>query len=238
MILIVIPARLESTRLPHKALAEIEGKPMLWWTWQKALGSKLADRVVIATDSKRIQEIMQAFGADCLLTSNDCQSGSDRVYEISQQIPEAQILVNLQGDEPLMESNILDGTIQTLLDQKNFAITTAAIPFTSSQNEPHQVKVVCNQAGRALYFSRAPLAGAYLHLGLYAFRKETLAQFCSIKSSKLEYQERLEQLRAYEEDLPIGLFLADSSAGKHFGVDTFQDLEKARTIIKQTILIN
>jgi 3-deoxy-D-manno-octulosonate cytidylyltransferase len=233
MILIVIPARLKSIRLPNKPLTMIGDYPLLWWTWKKAKESKLADRVVIATDSSEIQSVMQNYGAECWMTSESCQSGSDRVYEIATKIPQAQIIVNLQGDEPLMELAMLDGTIKVLLENPQFLLATAVCPFINQedwQNSNH-VKAVFNEAGQALYFSRAPLAGAWLHLGLYVFTKAALEQFCSLPIAHLEQQESLEQLRAIEALMPIGVYKAASTTKEHFGVDTPEDLERVRKII-------
>lgn len=231
MILIVIPARLKSTRLPNKPLINIQNRPLLWWTWQKAKKSKLANRVIIATDSSEIYNTMHNLGAECCLTSENCASGSDRVFEIAQKIPEAQIIVNLQGDEPLMPLQILDGTIKTLLDKNNCQISTAVTPFKHEADflNPNQVKAVFNEQNLALYFSRAPLASAWLHLGLYVFRREALFNFCQMPPSKLELAEKLEQLRALENNMSICIYKSEL-VEEHFGIDTPEDLERAKKI--------
>lgn len=248
MITIVIPARLESTRLERKALAQIGDYPMLWWTWQKAKQSKYAQKIVIATDSKEIFDTMTGYGAECIMTSSDCQSGSDRVFQAIQQIPSAEIIVNLQGDEPLMQLEMLDGTIQTFIEkqipsrflgmssdlgQYKGLIATAVTPFHSPADyeNPNNVKCVFNAEGKALYFSRATLADPWLHLGLYVFQRQALESFCSAQPSLLEKAEKLEQLRAFELDIPIFVYKAESVNKDHFGVDTVEDLERARKIL-------
>jgi len=233
MILIAIPARLKSTRLEKKALAPIGKYPMLWWTWQKAKLSQLAQRVIIATDSQEIFNLMSSYGAECIMTSEDCQSGSDRIYEACQFIPEAEIIVNLQGDEPLMKPEVLDGCINTLLQNNDCQIATVACPFLEEEDfkNPNNVKVVFNSSGRALYFSRAPMAGAYLHIGLYAYKKNSLEAFCKMEVSRLEKMEKLEQLRALEAGFSIYIHQINLSTEKHFGVDTQADLELARKIL-------
>jgi 3-deoxy-manno-octulosonate cytidylyltransferase (CMP-KDO synthetase) len=240
VITIVIPARLESTRLERKALAQIGDYPMLWWTWQNAKQSKYAKKVVIATDSKEILDSMTGYGAECIMTPTDCQSGSDRVFQAIKQIPESEIIVNLQGDEPLMKLEMLDGTIQTFIEKykgNNLntigGITTAVTPFHSPSDyeNPNNVKCVFNGEGKALYFSRATLAEAWLHLGLYVFQRQALESFCSAQPSLLEKAEKLEQLRAFELDIPIFVYKAESVNKDHFGVDTAEDLERAKRIL-------
>ncbi len=239
MILTVIPARLKSVRLPNKPLILIGDRPMLWWTWQKALQSKLSDRVVIATDSEKIYNTMQAFGAECQMTSENCTSGSDRVFEVAQRIPQAKIIVNFQGDEPLMPLQTLDGTIQTLLDNPGCQIGTAITSFKKELDflNPNQVKAVFNMQNRALYFSRAPLANAWLHIGLYVFKKEALFKFCQMPPSSLELAEKLEQLRALESNMPIYVY-KETSDQEHFGIDTPEDLERAKQIFSLAVSQN
>lgn len=233
MILIAIPARLKSTRLENKPLAPIGDYPMLWWTWQRAKQSKLAKRVIIATDSQEIVDVMTSYGAECIMTPESCSSGSDRIYQACKDIQEAEIIVNLQGDEPLMSIEVLDGTIQTLLDNEQCQIATAVAPFQNEEDwqNPNNVKAVFNSEKRAIYFSRAPLAGGYLHIGLYVYKTNALAKFCELPPSGLEQKERLEQLRAIEANMPLYVYEAKNINKEHFGVDTEQDLERARKIL-------
>lgn len=243
MALIVIPARLQSSRLEKKMLALIEGFPLLWWTWQRALQSKLASDVFIATDSQEIFDFMTKLEAKCIMTSESCQSGSDRINEAVNHISshsqefgsniDDSVIVNLQGDEPLMSLEILDGTITLLQQNPHCDIATAAVRFDDKQDfeSPNFVKVVFNQQKRALYFSRACLAESWLHIGLYAYRKQALQKFCSSQPSSLEKAERLEQLRALENDQSIYVYQSSNRSSEHFGVDTEEDLNRLRKII-------
>ncbi len=233
LVTIVIPARLQSTRLPQKPLALIGEHPLIWWTWQRAKRSKLANRVIIATDSEEILQVMSNYGAECVLTSENCASGSDRIFEVVAGMPDSEIVVNLQGDEPLMEESVLDGTIQILLNNSIAQIATAVCPFDNEADwlNPNQVKAVFNEAGRALYFSRAPLANGHLHIGLYVYRISALRKFCSLDPSPLEKAEKLEQLRAIENDITIFVYRSKELNREHFGVDTPEDLERARKIL-------
>lgn len=231
MIGIVIPARLGSTRLPRKPLQKLGEYPLLWWTWQKALQSKVADKVIIATDSEEIYQIMSDYGAICQMTSESCESGTDRVFEVSQAYPEIEVIVNLQGDEPLMPIEVVDRTVD-FFQQSDCHIATTAIPFRSEEDRksPNHVKVVMNSQGRALYFSRANMANAYLHLGLYVYGKEALKTFCELDITPLERAERLEQLRALENGMNVYVF-QDEGLSIHFGIDTEDDLKKAYTCV-------
>ncbi|MDX1920764.1 MAG: 3-deoxy-manno-octulosonate cytidylyltransferase [Candidatus Caenarcaniphilales bacterium] len=233
MILIAIPARLQSTRLEKKLLSPIGDYPLLWWTWQKAKQSKLAQKIIIATDSQEIFDVMTSFGADCVMTPADCSSGSDRIFQATKDLQEAKVIVNLQGDEPLMKVEILEGTIQTLLNNPDCDIATAVAPFNNLEDwqNPNNVKAVFNEHKRALYFSRAPLANGHLHIGLYVFRKESLGKFCSFPNSSLEKAERLEQLRALENNLKIYVYKSNELGEDHFGIDTPDDLERAKKIL-------
>ncbi len=232
MILIVIPARLESTRLPRKPLALIGNYPLIWWSWEKAKKSLLADQVVVATDSEQISEAMEAYGVSSVLTSSSCQSGSDRVWEAAQMFPEADIIINLQGDEPLMPVDIIDGVINLLLERPEVEMASACVEFLHPQdlNSPNCVKTIFTSDHKALYFSRSAMAGSSLHLGIYGFRRSALEKFCALAPSRLEKEERLEQLRALENGMSIYLHTAQTSQ-EIFGVDTEADLLKATKIL-------
>ncbi len=234
MILIVIPARLGSTRLQRKALANIQNKPMIQWTYEKAQKSKFANEIIVATDSEEIKEVVENFGGKCIMTSENCQSGTERAFEVSQKFPEAEIIVNLQGDEPMMPIEILDGTIQEFinLDSKIRQIGTAVVPFQKEEDRliPSFVKAVFNKSNKALYFSRANLANAMLHVGLYVYTKQALKEFCSLEQSPLEKAEKLEQLRAIENNINIHVYKSNYSK-PHFGIDTAEDLAKANELI-------
>jgi len=241
---VLIPARLGSSRLPDKPLLPIAGRPLIEWVWQCARASG-ARSVVIATDDERIRAAAAAFGADCVLTSSAHASGTDRIAEVvrARGLPARDIVVNLQGDEPLMPPEALAQVAALLAGNAAFDLATAAAPITSLDEflDPNCVKVVGGAAGEALYFSRAPIpfprdhaagtqptrhAGALRHVGLYAYRVASLLRFATLEPSALERIERLEQLRALEHGMRIALLRL--AAIPPAGVDTPQDLERVR----------
>lgn len=215
MFQVVIPARYASTRLPGKPLLMLAGKPMLQWVYERAQRSR-AQNVIIATDDERIVKAAQAFGARVQLTSPQHQSGTDRIAELARHIGWAanDIVVNVQGDEPLMPPALID-QVASLLDAHPGAhIATLATPLHSAAQlaEPNVVKVVADAKGRALYFSRAAIPhdrdhGSFMHarrhLGIYAYRVGALQQLASFIPTPLEQLEKLEQLRALENGLEI-----------------------------------
>jgi 3-deoxy-manno-octulosonate cytidylyltransferase (CMP-KDO synthetase) len=206
----VIPARLGSTRLPRKLLREIGGRPLLGYTYRAVCASPLLDQVLIATDSEEIMNVGREHGWNVQMTSARHRNGTERVHEIANSIP-AEVYVNVQGDEPL----IRPGHIAALLEMmKNPAVQVATLKAPASLSDmtnPNAVKVVADSTGRALYFSRATIpfdrdAGKpdyFTHLGLYAYRKSALDQYCRLPESPLERSERLEQLRFLENGVPI-----------------------------------
>lgn len=241
---VVVPARIGSTRLPRKVLRELAGKPMVQWTWQAACKSG-ATQVVVATDSEEVANTCRAFGAQVRLTSIDHQSGTDRAAEVAQleQWPDHTIVVNLQGDEPLMPPELLRKTAQLLEQDSGADIATLAHPLKTREEwlNPNIVKLVRNAQGRALYFSRAPIPWrregitrepplpdgrlAVRHMGLYAYRVGALKRFAALPPSALERCEALEQLRALENGMAIAIGLLQN-APPH-GVDTEKDLALA-----------
>lgn len=203
---IVIPARYASTRLPGKPLAMLAGKPMIEWVYQAGLKSA-AEEVVIATDDQRVLQVAEVFGAKVVMTSDQHLSGSDRIAECCRLLAwdDQQLVVNLQGDEPLMPPACLD-QVASLLNQEpapGIASLYWPIADASEFNDTHAVKVVCGEQQQALYFSRSPIPGgpetdyrqAKRHLGLYAYRNDELQALSRLQENTLERQERLEQLR-------------------------------------------
>jgi len=246
---IVIPARYASERLPGKMLLELAGKPLIQHVWQRATESS-AESVVIATDDRRIVSAAEAFGATVVLTRSDHQSGSDRIAECADQLgwPDDRLVVNLQGDEPLMPANCLD-QVAALLDQRpDCEVASLYWPISEAEEvlNPNAVKVVVASDGRALYFSRSPIpyerssadvnaaisAGKRWkrHLGLYAYRLSALRRYTAMQPTPLELAERLEQLRMLEQ----GGHIAMAQAGEFIpaGVDTPEDLEHTRKLIE------
>ncbi len=242
--LVVIPARLGSTRLPRKPLADIDGKPMVVRVAEQAKKS-LAHSVVVATDSVEIQEACDKHRIECLLTSENHPTGTDRLAEVAQllKLPDNALVVNVQGDEPLIPPELINQVAQTLADHVECAISTIAVPIynaTEIQN-PNVVKVVLNRAGEALYFSRASIpfvrdAGAedktehLRHLGIYAYRAQFLQAFTRLDPAPPEQAEALEQLRALWNGYRIAVYTAAQTPPA--GVDTPEDLERVRRVFK------
>jgi 3-deoxy-manno-octulosonate cytidylyltransferase (CMP-KDO synthetase) len=234
----VIPARLGSTRLPRKVLRDIAGKPMVEWVWRAAADSRQMDLVVVATDSDEVAQACQERGIPSTMTSPECASGSDRVYEVSRTI-EADIYVNIQGDEPLLTAAHF-APLLALFDRPEVQVGTLAVrcPVSDIAN-PNAVKVVTAVDDRALYFSRATIpfdrdatgfAGYRKHLGIYAYRKPVLQQFAALAPSWIETVERLEQLRLL--DNGINIYVA-AAPGDTIGVDTEDDLQQVDRILRQ-----
>jgi 3-deoxy-manno-octulosonate cytidylyltransferase (CMP-KDO synthetase) len=227
----VIPARLASTRLPGKVLRPIAGRPMLAWVYEAARSCTALAQVLVATDSEEVMDFCRQAGYDCRLTSAAHRSGTERVHEVAQAVP-AEVYVNVQGDEPLTRPQHLDALLALMQDPAVQVGTLCTSARPEDVPDPNAVKVVLDSAGRALYFSRAPIphdrdrSGAvrYLkHLGFYAYRPQTLARFCALAESPLEAAERLEQLRFLENGIPIHVA---STPHDTIAVDTESDLAR------------
>lgn len=248
--IVVIPARLRSTRLPGKPLLPIAGKPMVQHVWEQARKSG-ATRVVIATDDASIVDACQAFGAEVLLTRADHESGTDRLAEVAAQLglPADAIVVNVQGDEPLIPPVIIDQVAANLAAHPEAGIATLAepIPDPATVFNPNAVKVVSNRRGLALTFSRAPLPWARdtfangpqqlpegvpyrRHIGMYAYRVGFLQDFVNWGPCWLEQVEALEQLRALWHG--VGIHVEDAIEAPAVGVDTPEDLERVRRLLE------
>ena len=241
--LVVIPARLGSTRLPRKPLADIGGKPMVIRVAERAQQS-LAQSVVVATDSPEIQAACDEHRIECLLTSSDHPTGTDRIAEVAQllKLPADTLVVNVQGDEPLIPPELINQVAQTLADHPACAISTVAVPITDEAEitNPNVVKVVLNRSGEALYFSRASIpfvrdpelaqsAMHLRHLGIYAYRADFLKAYTRLEPAPPEQAEALEQLRALWNGYRIAVHTA--SEAPPAGVDTAEDLERVRRIL-------
>ena len=236
-VLAVIPARFNSTRFPGKVLAPLLGKPLVLHTYERTTAAKLVQKTLIATDDLRVQKAAQEHGADVVMTSPEHSSGTDRIAEVAAN-SDADIIVNVQGDEPLIDPAIIDATIQALLDAPDVPMATARRKITDLQDiaDPNVVKVVCDRNGRALYFSRCPIpairdAGPFdtgnhwQHIGLYAYRRDFLLQYAKMEATPLEKLEKLEQLRVLENGYPITVIDTKYTS---IGVDTPEDLERVR----------
>ena len=226
----VIPARYGASRFPGKPLATLWGKPMLQHVWERARGARGIDELVIATDDERIASAARGWGAAVEMTSAGCTSGTDRVAEVARRRPQAQIVLNLQGDEPELETGAVTRLVEAMRADDAITMGTVAHhePDLAAMASENVVKVVVDDAGFALYFSRADLANAsgggpaLRHAGVYAFRRELLMQFASWPPGKLELAERLEQLRAVERGVRIKVVLGERPFA---GVDTPEQLQ-------------
>jgi 3-deoxy-manno-octulosonate cytidylyltransferase (CMP-KDO synthetase) len=246
---VVIPARYGSTRLPGKALLTIGGKPMIQWVYERARASRASD-VLIATDDLLIVSAAHSFGAETVMTAHTHESGTDRIAEVAQirGWAESDIVVNVQGDEPIIPPALIDQVASLLESHPSAQIATLATPITSLAEfmDPNAVKVVTDTGGRALYFSRAPIpwerdgapaglasqtsyAGARRHVGIYGYRVSGLLRMASLKRTALEQHEKLEQLRALENGLEIRV--ADSVEQPGPDVNTAADLERVTALL-------
>ncbi|MCC7175657.1 MAG: 3-deoxy-manno-octulosonate cytidylyltransferase [Bryobacterales bacterium] len=233
-ILGVIPARYASSRFPGKPLAPIAGKPMLQHVWERAARSRTLSRLVIATDDERILEAAGRFGAPARMTGSGHRSGSDRCAEVAAGDPAAALVVNIQGDEPLLDPATIDAAVNGLLQSHETPMSTLKkrIDGPGELEDPNVVKVVTDRSGHALYFSRSMIPYArsggtvhYKHIGLYAFRREFLLAYSCLPAGPLEEAEKLEQLRALENGFKIRVI---ETASESVGVDTPEDLERVR----------
>jgi len=235
----IIPARWGSTRFPGKPLHPIAGKPLVQHVWERCLRAKEIDRVIVATDDMRIAEAAFAFGAEVSLTSPRHPSGTDRIAEVAGKIAGAGIIINVQGDEPAIDPALVDRLAAAMKKYPRIPMITAACPFAdpAGAGHPDAVKVVCDLAGDALYFSRSPIpfnrdGGAgpapLRHLGIYGYRRAFLLQFVRWKPTPLEHSEKLEQLRALEHGAKIRVLVTRRAA---VGVDSPRDVAAAEAAL-------
>lgn len=236
----IIPARYGSTRLEGKPLKDICGKPMIQRVYEAAQGARLLDQIYVATDDQRIVHAVESFGGNVRLTSPDHKTGTDRIAEVAANL-DAEIVVNLQGDEPLLNPAMIDEVIQPFVDDPALPMSTLCVPILEEEalHDPNVVKVVFDQRGNALYFSRSLIPyprkrdnfTAYEHLGLYAYRKDFLMTYISLPQSRLEINESLEQLRVLEAGYRLKVVV---SAHPYDGVsvDTPEDLERVRQLVQ------
>lgn len=234
---VVIPARYASTRLPRKMLLRDTGKSLLQHTYDAACAARRPAGVIVATDHPEIAREVERFGGDVMMTSPECQSGTDRVAEVARKLHRANILVNVQGDEPEMPPENIDRVIELLERNPTVPMATLAAPMPSMEQlaDPACVKVVFDQHGRALYFSRSPIPHVrdpdasrpfnqptifYQHLGIYAYRRATLPQIVALPPSTLEQAEKLEQLRMLQSGGTILVGIVEHASR---GIDTPAD---------------
>lgn len=248
----MIPARLAATRLPGKVLLDLAGKPMVQHVVERAGQSRYLSEVLVATDSDEVRAVVDSYGGRAVMTSPHHASGTDRLAEVARET-DCDLIVNLQGDEPLLRPDIIDAAITPFLHEENLRLGTIAAPITTAEEhrEPSAVKVVVDRQGFALYFSRCPIPYFRLdpgvawddtaarvhpksglhplkHIGLYVYTRETLLWMASLPRTPLEVTEGLEQLRALENGCPIRVVEVDYSP---IGVDTPEDLERVRKMM-------
>lgn len=248
-VLVVIPARYPSTRFPGKPLADLNGKPMIQHVWEGAIAAKRPNRILVATDDERIAQVVEGFGGEAMMTSSSHRTGTERVAEVAARFPALQVM-NLQGDLPLFQPATLDRVIEIggkLIQSAEADLITAKSAITNEEEvfSPHSVKVVSNERGEALYFSRSPIPHVergefgkmssftfYKHYGIYLYRKAFLLQIAKSPEGSLEKMERLEQLRVLEQGGRVRVIEIEKEEARFFWeVNTPEDLVKAREIL-------
>jgi 3-deoxy-manno-octulosonate cytidylyltransferase (CMP-KDO synthetase) len=256
-IVAIIPARFGSTRLPGKPLSDIHGKTMIERVWERARAASLPERVLVATDDERIAAAVRRFGGEVVLTSSAHATGTDRLAE-AVRTTDADIVVNVQGDEPMLDPAGIDAAAAPLVEEPELPMATLSLPLTELQEmlSPSVVKVVTDARGDALYFSRSPIphvrtpgggleeaARAALarglarkHVGLYAYRRSALLRLAALPPAPLEQAEGLEQLRALHHGMRIRVVSVDGPGS--VAVDTAEDLERVRALLRPPALIS
>lgn len=241
-ILCVIPARYASTRLPGKPLADICGKPMIQHVYERAAQAKRPAAVLVAADDERVEAAVKAFGGHVMMTSAEHPTGTDRLAEVARQYEDVDLIINVQGDEPLIEPAIIDELAGAFLAEPELVMATLKTEATAEeQQNPNAVKVVTSQDDYALYFSRSLLPyprvphaamKVYKHIGIYAYRRDFLLAYAAMTPTPLEQAESLEQLRALENGYRIKVL---TTTFKPIGVDTVEDLAAVRSIISKSM---
>jgi 3-deoxy-D-manno-octulosonate cytidylyltransferase len=229
-VLCIIPARYASTRLPGKPLRDIAGKPMIVRVYERAVQAKRVQDVVVATDDERICAAVAAHGGRAVMTRADHATGTDRLAEVAEKMTEYDLIINVQGDEPLIDPAVIDALVAPFLSDAALSMATVKTALAAEEDitNPNNVKVITDCAGNALYFSRAripyarnPGAKVYKHIGIYAYRRDFLLAYARMEQTPLELSESLEQLRALENGHRIRVVETDAV---FIGVDTEEDL--------------
>ena len=237
----VIPARYGSSRFRGKVLAEIAGKPMIQWVYEQACKSQLLDQLIIAVDDERVLKCVEGFGGKAVMTEMDHQSGTDRIAEVVKKI-DTDIVVNIQGDQPLLDPKMIDETVQPLLEDSTLQMATLKIKIGEEDYlDPAVVKVVADENDFALYFSRSLIpysrnkvaVNVYEHVGLYVYRKDFLLIISEMPQSYLEKIEMLEQLRVLEKGYKIKVVETKSKHAAGVSVDTQDDLARVEKLVRE-----
>ena len=236
----VIPARYSSTRLPGKPLKDIFGKPMICRVWERASRAKSVAEVIVATDDERILQAVENNSGRAVMTRADHKTGTDRLAEVAEKFPDVDVIVNVQGDEPLIDPNLIDELIAEFIADEDLKMATVATELTDADemNNPNNVKVVLDRYNDALYFSRSLIpyprnagnAKVFKHIGIYAYRRDFLVDYAKMEPTPLEKSESLEQLRALENGFKIRVIKSDC---RFVGVDTEEDLKLVNEIYRR-----
>ncbi len=234
----VIPARYGSTRLKGKVLEDIFDKPLIQHVWERASQAKLLDELIIAVDDERVEAVCKSFGAKTIMTDKECASGTDRIAQGVKDL-DFDIVVNIQGDEPLLDASIIDGIVDALKSDDTTQMSTAVVKIDNAKDaqDPNIVKAIIDKSGNAIYFSRSPIpfdrenqgVQYFKHLGFYGYRKSFLMGFKDLPESKLEEAEKLEQLRVIEAGYKIKVI---ETTFDTVAVDTQDDLDRVKEILK------
>mgnify|MGYP002610651021 FL=1 len=235
----VIPARFGSTRLPGKPLADIAGKPMIQRVYERVTNAKKPEVLIVATDDQRVYDAVQSFGGTVVMTDANHPTGTDRLAEVAQQYTDLDVIINVQGDEPMIDANLIDQLAELFESDDALQMATVATPLLEEEyDEPSAVKVILNKRNDAMYFSRslipyprhdfvrAPLK----HIGIYAYRRQFLLDYAKMEPTAAEQTESLEQLRALENGFAIRVITTDK---RFVGVDTPEDLARVNAIFEQ-----
>ena len=236
----VVPARLNSKRLPRKILADLNGKPLIAHVMGRALEAKSLDKVILAVDSEETIKTLEQYDFDMVLTSSDHVSGTDRIAEVIEEIPDAEIIINIQGDEPLIEANVIDSLVDSFNDSTVNISTIVSTKLTVSDLlNPNVVKAIVNEYQDAIEFKRnifdLEIGGVYRHVGIYGFRRESLISFTKLDPSVREIESRLEQLRALDNGMSIRATVTNYDS---HSVDTQADLDKVARIMEMSGVVS
>jgi len=236
----VVPARLNSTRLPRKILADLNGKPLIAHVMGRALEAKSLDKVILAVDSEETIKTLEQYDFDMVLTSSDHVSGTDRIAEVIEEIPDAEIIINIQGDEPLIEADVIDSLVDSFNDSTVNISTIVSTKLTVSDLlNPNVVKAIVNEYQDAIEFKRnifdLEIGGVYRHVGIYGFRRESLISFTKLDPSVGEIESRLEQLRALDNGMSIRATVTNYDS---HSVDTQADLDKVARIMDMSGVVS
>ena len=236
---IIIPARYNSKRLQGKPLIKVCDKPIIQWVWERAIQVKSADRVIIATDNQQIYDCAKSFGAEIEMTSENHKCGSDRIVEVAEKYPDIEYIINLQGDEPMINTDCVEEVIRLIKEDKNADISTllAELNEDDDLDDPNMVKCVKDINGYAMYFSRSKIpyernigiAKFYKHIGIYGYKRESLFKMTKFPQPEIEQAESLEQLRALYNGMKIKTAVVKYNS---IGIDTIEDLNSFKKLVE------